>query len=189
MIIGYARVSTKDQDLDTQIEALKIAGCAKIFSEKISGKSKKRPEFKKLQEQLRPEDIIVVTKLDRLARSLSDLISIMADLNNLGVGFRSLGESIDLSTPAGRMQMGLFAIVAEFERELIVQRTMEGLAHARARGRVGGRRPVLSDLQRSELIERVERGDLSLPKVGQIYGVSRATVNRIMKSHREALAH
>ena len=186
MIIGYARVSTKDQNLEAQIEALEAAGCKKIFSEKISGKSKKRPELKKLQQQLRPEDIIVVTKLDRLARSLTDLVSIMAELNEIGVGFRSLGESIDLSTPAGRMQMGLFAIVAEFERELIVQRTMDGLAHARARGRVGGRRPALNDLQQMELIKRVEQGDLSMPKVGEIYGVSRATVNRIMKQHRES---
>lgn len=187
MIIGYARVSTRDQKLDTQLDALKAAGCEKIYSEKISGKTKKRPEFIKLQEQLRADDIIVVTKLDRLARSLSDLVSIMADLNKLGVGFKSLGESIDLSTPAGRMQMGLFAIVAEFERELIVQRTMDGLKNARARGRIGGRKPALDGLQRKELIERVERGDLSIPKVGKIYGVSRATVNRIMKQHRDDL--
>lgn len=185
MIIGYARVSTQDQNLDAQLEALKAAGCERIFSEKISGKSSERRELKKLQAQLRPDDIIIVTKLDRLARSLADLVSIMAELNEQGVGFKSLGESIDLCTPAGRMQMGLFAIVAEFERELIVQRTMDGLKHARSRGRVGGRRPALNELQRNELIERVQRGDLSIPKVGQIYGVSRATVNRIMKQHRE----
>jgi DNA invertase Pin-like site-specific DNA recombinase len=137
---------------------------------------------------LRPKDIVIVTKLDRLARSLSDLVTIMAALKEMGVGFKSLGESIDLTTPAGRMQMGMFAIVAEFERELIVQRTMDGLAHARSRGRIGGRRPALNDLQRVELIERVERGDLSIPKVGEIYGVSRATVNRIMKQHRETSA-
>jgi DNA invertase Pin-like site-specific DNA recombinase len=188
MIIGYARVSTKEQNLEAQIEALKAAGCTKVFSEKASGKTKNRPEFKRLQAQLRPKDIVIVTKLDRLARSLSDLVTIMAALKEMGVGFKSLGESIDLTTPAGRMQMGMFAIVAEFERELIVQRTMDGLAHARSRGRIGGRRPALNDLQRVELIERVERGDLSIPKVGEIYGVSRATVNRIMKQHRETSA-
>lgn len=106
MIIGYARVSTKDQNLEAQIEALQASGCAKIYSEKLSGKSRKRPELEKLMEQLRSDDIIVVTKLDRLARSLSDLVTIMAELSDLGVGFKSLGESIDLSTPAGRMQMG-----------------------------------------------------------------------------------
>jgi len=185
MIIGYARVSTRDQKLDRQLDALKAAGCEKIYSEKISGKTKKRPEFIKLQEQLRADDIIVVTKLDRLARSLSDLVSIMADLNKLGVGFRSLGESIDLSTPAGRMQMGLFAIVAEFERELISQRTKDGLKRAKARGRVGGRPAALEEFKRLELIKRVELNDLSLPKVGELFGVSRATVNRIMKKHRE----
>lgn len=187
MKIGYARVSTKDQNLDAQIDALKADGCVKIYSEKISGKSKARPELSKLLGQLRPNDVIVVTKLDRFARSLKDLVTIMADLNEQHVGFKSLGESIDLSTPAGRMQMGIFAIVAEFERELVRERTMEGLKHARAKGRVGGRRPALSDFQKNELIARVERGDLSIPKVGKIFGVSRATVNRIMKQHREAV--
>ena len=169
------------------MEALKAAGCEKIYYEKVSGKSGNRIELEKLRQQLRPKDVVIVTKLDRLARSLSDLVSIMKELHDADVGFKSLGESIDLSTAAGRMQMGLFAIVAEFERELIVHRTQEGLKYARARGRIGGRKPALNDLQKSELIERVKRGDLSLPKVGEIYGVSRATVNRIMKKHRESI--
>jgi len=185
MNIGYARVSTTDQNIEAQLKALKAAGCSKIFSEKVSGKSRKRPELEKLIDQLRPNDVMIVTKLDRLARSLSDLVSIMAELKEKEVGFKSLGEGFDLTSPSGRMQMGMFAVIAEFERDLIVQRTQEGLAHARSKGRIGGRRPALSDLQRKELIERVERGDLSIPKVGQIFGVSRATVNRIMKGHRE----
>lgn len=204
MIIGYARVSTQDQSYEAQIEALKQAGCTRIYSEKVSGKTRDfpgesrktsktpvkhrhRPELARLLEQLRPDDILVVTKLDRLARSLSDLISIIAELKQVGAGFKSLGEGFDLSSPAGRMQMGIVAVFAEFERDIIVQRTNEGLAHARAQGRIGGRRPALSDLQRKELIERVLRGDLSIPQVGKIYGVSRATVNRIMKKHRESL--
>ena len=184
MNIGYARVSTLDQNIDAQLEALELAGCKKVYAEKISGKSRKRPELEKLIEQLRPDDILIVTKLDRLARSLSDLVTIMAELKEKEVGFKSLGEGFDLTSPSGRMQMGMFAVIAEFERDLIVQRTKEGLAHARSKGRVGGRRPALSQLQKKELIERVERGDLSIPKVGEIYGVSRATVNRIMKSYR-----
>ena len=185
MKIGYARVSTLDQNIDTQVEVLKTAGCKKIYAEKVSGKSRKRPELERLIEQLRPYDVLVVTKLDRLARSLSDLVTIMAVLKEKEVGFKSLGEGFDLTSPSGRMQMGMFAVIAEFERDLIVQRTKEGLAHARSKGRIGGRRPALSELQKNELIERVERGDLSIPKVGEIYGVSRATVNRIMKAHRK----
>lgn len=176
MKIGYARVSTLDQNNGAQIEALNKVGCSKIYTEKASGKSRKRAEFEKLVEQLLPDDVLIVTKLDRLARSLSDLVSIMAELKEKEIGFKSLGEGFDLTSPAGRMQMGMFAVIAEFERDLIVQRTQEGLAHARSKGRVGGRRPALSKLQTKELIERVERGYLSIPKVSEIYGVSRATV-------------
>jgi len=101
MIIGYARVSTTDQSVEAQILALKKAGCDKIYSEQISGKSRKRPEFEKLMAQLRANDVLIVTKLDRLARSLSDLVSIMADLDRVGAGFKSVAESVDLSTPQG----------------------------------------------------------------------------------------
>ncbi len=113
MKIGYARVSTTHQNFEAQIEALTRAGCEKIFSEKQSGKSRKRPEFEKLMEQLRPNDILVVTKLDRLARSLSDLVSIMAELQEMRTGFNSLGENFDLTSPAGRMQMQMFGVIAE----------------------------------------------------------------------------
>ena len=185
MIIGYARVSTTDQSVDAQISALKKAGCDRIYAEQISGKSRKRPEFENLISQLRADDVLIVTKLDRLARSLSDLVSIMADLDKVGAGFKSLAESMDLSTPQGRLQMNLFGSIAEFERELIVQRTKEGLAHARAQGRVGGRRPVLTPLQKKEVIERVERGDLVIADVARIYNVSPMTVHRVMRKHRE----
>jgi len=185
MKIGYARVSTTDQNLEAQIKQLEQAGCEKIFSEKTSGKSRNRPEFEKLMTQMRVDDVLIVTKLDRLARSLSDLVAIIVDLKEAGAGFMSLGEGFDLSTPAGRMQMGMFAVIAEFEREIIVQRTKDGLAYARSKGRHGGRPSALTPLQRKELIERVNRGDLSIPTVGKVYGVSRATVNRIMKKHRE----
>jgi len=184
MKIGYARVSTKDQTLAAQIDALNLAGCEKVFEEKLSGKRRKRPELGKLLEHVRPDDVVVVTKLDRLARSLSDFIGIMAELKSLDVGFISLGENFDLSSPAGRMQMGIFAVIAEFERELISQRTKDGLEAARRRGRVGGRKPVLNDIQKKEVFERVERGDLTQKEVAAIYKVSLATVKRVMKAGR-----
>ncbi len=184
MKIGYARVSTTAQSLELQIEALKKAGCEKVFSEKFSGKSKVRPELEKLLGHLRPNDILIVTKLDRLARSVSDLLSIMSELEKSEIGFLSIGEALDLSTPAGRMQMRIFAVMAEFERELISARTSEGLAYARSRGRVGGRRPVLTELQKKELVERVERGGVSHKDVAEIYKVSVSTVRRTMAEHR-----
>ena len=136
-------------------------------------------------EHLRKDDVLVVTKLDRLARSLSDLVSIMADLQERGAGFNSLGENFDLTSPAGRMQMQMFGVIAEFERELIKERTREGQERARALGRLPGRKRALSPLQEKEVIERVERGDLPIPDVANIYGVSKATVNRLLKRHRE----
>lgn len=187
MIIGYARVSTQEQNLEAQIEALKAAGCEKIFSEKLSGKSRNRPELERLINHLRTDDVVVVTKLDRLARSISDLVSIMNALKTKEAGFKSLGEGMDLSSPQGRLQMNLFASIAEFERELIVQRTQDGLAHARAQGRVGGRRPALNDLQRQEVIARVERGDITIPDVAKLFKVSPATVHRVMRAHRDRL--
>jgi DNA invertase Pin-like site-specific DNA recombinase len=140
MIIGYARVSTRDQNLDLQIESLKKAGCDKIYSDQISGKTINRPEFKLAVDQLRAGDSLVVWKLDRLGRSVKDLLIFMDELKNLGVHFRSLTDSIDTTTPSGRFFFNMMAALAQMERELIVERTKAGLAAARARGRVGGRR-------------------------------------------------
>lgn len=185
MKIGYGRVSTSGQSLEAQIDALRSAGCEKIFSEKQSGKTRKRPEFEKLIAQLRAGDVLIVTKLDRLARSIKDLVSIMADLEELGAGFKSLGENVDLSTPAGRMTMRMFGVVAEFEREIILERTQEGVRRAIAQGRMPGRRKALDALQAKEVIERVERGDLVISDVAKIYKVSPSTVHRVMRKHRE----
>ena len=130
MILGYARVSTTDQNLETQIDALKGAGAEKIFQEKISGKSRQRPELEKMLEHLRGDDVVVVTKYDRLARSLRDLIDIVEQIKNAAAGFRSIGEDVDTTTPHGRLFFHIFGSIAEFERELIVGRTNEGLATA-----------------------------------------------------------
>ena len=150
MIIGYARVSTDDQSLDSQTDALSAAGAEKVFADKISGSRRARPDLDRMLEQLRDGDVVTVTKYDRLARSLKDLLEIVEAIRERGAGFRSLAEDIDTTTPAGRLVFHVFASIAQFERERISERTREGLASARKRGRVGGRPPALSAIQKKE---------------------------------------
>lgn len=145
MIIGYARVSTDDQNLDAQTDALKAAGAERIFADKISGVKRDRPELSAMLDQLRPGDVVVVAKYDRLARSLRDLLDLVETIKDRGAGFRSLAEDIDTTTPAGRLVFHVFASIAQFERERIAERTKEGLEAAKARGRIGGRPPALAD--------------------------------------------
>lgn len=142
-VIGYARVSTKEQNLDLQIDALKEAKCTKIFTEKISA-TKERPELESLLKYLRKGDVLVIWKLDRLGRSLKDLITILESLKNKEVAFKSLKDGIDTTTSVGRLQFGIFACLAEYEREIIVERTLAGLQSAKERGKVGGRPKGLS---------------------------------------------
>lgn len=146
MKIGYARVSTRDQNLDLQIDALKKAGCADtyIYREEVSGASRERPELKKALEHLRADDVLVVWKLDRLGRSLTDLVHLVNEIQAKGAGLLSLNDNIDTTTPQGKLTFHIFAAIAEFEREIIRERTNAGLAAARARGRKGGRPKGLS---------------------------------------------
>ena len=145
MLLGYARVSTDDQDLTLQKTALKAAGCRRTFEEKVSGAKRARPELDRMLEQLRDDDVVVVTRLDRLARSTRDLLDIAEKLNEAGAGLRSLAEPwADTTTPAGRMVLTVFAGIAEFERELIHQRTSSGRVAAKARGVRFGRPPKLT---------------------------------------------
>lgn len=139
MIIGYARVSTHDQNLDSQLDALQKADCEQIFQEKITGKIKDRPELISCLKALRKGDVLVVWKLDRLARSLKDLVEIITDLNQREIGFKSLTEAIDTNSATGRLVFHIFGALAEFEHSLIRERTIAGLDAARARGRKGGR--------------------------------------------------
>ena len=143
MILGYARVSTKDQNLDGQRDALAAAGVERTFADTITGTARSRPELDRMLKELRNGDVVVVTKYDRLARSLKDLLEIVDQIQAEGAGFRSLGEDIDTTSPAGRLVFHVFASIAQFERERIVERTKEGLEAARKRGRVGGRPPAL----------------------------------------------
>lgn len=178
MIIGYARVSTDDQNLDAQTDALTAAGAGRIFSDKISGSMRKRPELDKLVDQLRPGDVIVVTKYDRLARSLRDLLDIVEAIKDHGAGFRSLAEDIDTTTPAGRLIFHVFASIAQFERERISERTREGLQAAKARGRVGGRPPALTTAQKAEA-RRMRDDELrSISEIARLFKVSERTVRR-----------
>lgn len=143
MQIGYARVSTQDQDVSLQLDALERAGCEKIFTEKASGAQRDRPELKAALDYIRTGDTLVVWKLDRLARSLRQLIDTVEDLNTKKIGLRSLTESIDTTTSGGKLIFHIFGALAEFERAVIRERTNAGLAAARARGRLGGRPPSL----------------------------------------------
>ena len=144
MVIGYARVSTDDQDTAAQVAALHAAGCERIFREKASGGRWDRPQLLRLLSHLRTGDVVVVWKLDRLSRSLRDVLTLLERIGDAGAGFRSVTEAIDTTTPAGRMLMHMVGAFAEFERAILRERTRAGVEAARQEGRVGGRRPKLS---------------------------------------------
>ncbi|MAY85943.1 MAG: DNA invertase [Pseudooceanicola sp.] len=178
MIIGYARVSTDDQSLDSQTDALSAAGAEKVFADKISGSRRARPDLDRMLEQLRDGDVVTVTKYDRLARSLKDLLEIVEAIRERGAGFRSLAEDIDTTTPAGRLVFHVFASIAQFERERISERTREGLASARKRGRVGGRPPALSAIQKKEVRRMRDEERRAIAEIARLFKVSERTVLR-----------
>lgn len=184
MKIGYARVSTKDQNLDMQIEALEKAGCDKIYMEKISGSTKSRPELDKMIEHLRKGDELYVWRLDRLGRSLKHIIDLVLSLNEKGVIIKGLTDGVDTSTINGRLFLNLMASLAEYERELIRERTNAGLQSARARGRTGGRpKGYTKETVSKLLIMRPLYKDLSKTpeEIYEPLGISRATFYRYAK--------
>ena len=176
--IGYARVSTDDQNLDLQRDALTKAGCNSIYEEMVSGKtaSGERPEWAQCIKALRSGDTLVVWRLDRLGRSLSDLVRIVAELEQRGVGFLSLTENIETGNAAGKLIFHVFASLAEFERNLIRERTRAGLDAARARGRFGGRKPKLDVKQTREIRALLRDPQVRVTDVAKRYGVSRTTI-------------
>ena len=182
MIIGYARVSTADQSLDAQTDALAAAGAERVFADKITGTARKRPELDRMLDQLRPGDVGVVAKYERLARSLHDLLDIVKAVQAAGAGFRSLAEDIDTTTPAGRLVFHVFASIAQFERERISERTKEGLEAARKRGRIGGRPPALTEAQRAEVRRMRDQEGRSLAEIARLFEVSVSTVRRVQSS-------
>ncbi|AJP74804.1 recombinase family protein [Sphingomonas hengshuiensis] len=185
MQIGYARVSRGDhQDLGAQLAALDAAGCGRVFREEASGGKADRPELARALVALQPGDVLVVWKLDRLSRSLRDLLFTLEAVAAAGAAFRSLTEAIDTTTPAGRLMLQTLGAFAEFERAMIRERTLNGLAHARAAGRHLGRRPSLTAQQRAEIIARAEAGEGSPSQLASLFRVSRSTVQRVLRAHR-----
>jgi DNA invertase Pin-like site-specific DNA recombinase len=182
MKIGYARVSTIDQNLDLQIDALKAFGCEKIYKEHASGKSALRPELENVLKALRAKDSLVVWRLDRLGRNLQDLIRIVSELEGQGIAFASLSENIDTVSASGRFIFNIFAGLAEFERSLIRERTHAGLKAARARGRVGGRPAKLQgkDLAMAKALMQDKTNNVT--DIAKRFNVSRTTLYRLAAS-------
>jgi DNA invertase Pin-like site-specific DNA recombinase len=177
-LLGYARISTGDQHPDLQVDALKAAGCYRVFVDTASGAQAARPALDQLLDQLRPGDTLVVWKLDRLGRSLRHLVDTIAALADRGVGFRSLQESIDTTTPGGKLVFHIFAALAEFERDLIRERTTAGLAAARTRGRKGGRPVVMTKPKVKLAREMYASRQYTVAAIASTLGVSRASIYR-----------
>jgi len=184
-LIGYARVSTRDQHPESQADALREAGCARIFTDRATGKLARRPQLDAALAYLRPGDVLVITRLDRLGRSVHNLIELAETLREREVGLRVLHQGIDTTTPAGRMFFHMLAAIAEFEAALISERTHEGLAAARARGRKGGRRPKLSDRQVTLVRQMHASGEHTIAAIAETFGVTRPTVYRVLESDEQ----
>ena len=187
-IIGYARVSTVDQNTDGQHDALRDAGCERVFTDRASGKLARRPQLDAMLDYVRPGDVVVITKLDRLGRSVANLVELAADLERRGVDLRVLHQGIDTTTPAGKLTFHVLAAIAEFERALISERTNEGLAAARVRGRKGGRRPVLSEAKVAHARKLRDGGDHTMSQIAELVGCSRATLYRVLDDATEVRA-
>ena len=176
MQIGYARVSSDDQNLDLQYDALKEAGCKKIFDDRASGAKAPRPGLDRLLETVREGDSVIVWRLDRLGRSMTELLKLVDQLESSGVELSSLKEKIDTSSSGGRLVFHIFAALAEFERSLIRERTSAGLNAAKARGRTGGRPPALDTKEQKLLVKLYESGEHSIGEICQILRISKATL-------------
>jgi len=187
MILGYARISKGEtQDTRLQETALRAAGVERLFTEQASGGRWDRPQLQRLLDQLRPQDVVVVWKLDRWSRSLKDLLHIMDRIAQAEAGFRSLTEAIDTTTPAGRMLMQMVGSFAEFERAMIRERTQAGLAVARAEGRMGGRRPKLGLQQQAAIVEMVRSGRQTQAAAARLFRVHPATVSRLLALQQQS---
>jgi DNA invertase Pin-like site-specific DNA recombinase len=171
-----------------QETALRAAGVERLFTERASGGRWDRPALHRLLDQLRPRDVVIVRKLDRLSRSLKDLLHLMERIAQAGAGFRSLTEAIDTTTPAGRMLMQMVGSFAEFERAMIRERTQAGLVAARARGRIGGRRLKLGPQQQAAIVEMVHAGQQSQADAARLFRVHPATVSHLLAAYRQQAA-
>ncbi len=188
MNIGYARVSTLEQNLDLQKDALEKAGCKKIIVDKMSGTRKDRAGLEQVRDQLRKGDVLVVWRLDRLGRSLKHLIELMHELEEQGIGFRSVTEAIDTTTPGGKLVFHIFGALAEFERNLIRERTKAGLEAARARGRQGGRPKKKDAKQRKLAVRLYEEKKHSVGEICTLVGISKPTLYAYVRAAAEGSA-
>jgi DNA invertase Pin-like site-specific DNA recombinase len=177
MMIGYARVSTQDQNLDLQHDALAKAGVERVFDEKVSGAAEERPKLAAALDALRPGDTLVVYKLDRLGRTVRGLVELVDGLSKRGIDFRSVSDAIDTSTPAGRFFFHVMAALAQMERELIRERVQAGVDAAKARGRQGGR-PSVVNAKKLERAQKLVAAGSSITEAAETIGVSRATLYR-----------
>lgn len=188
LLVGYARVSTQDQKPELQLDALKCAGCEKVFEEKASGAQRDRPQLKAAIDYMRDGDTLVVWKLDRLARSIKQLIETVEELEGRGIGFKSVTEAIDTTTSGGRLVFHIFAALAEFERSIIRERTKAGLASAKARGRRGGRPPALSAEDLTHARAMLADPDITVDQVAKRLGVVPSTLYRHLPGGRSSVS-
>lgn len=190
MKAGYARISTSDQNLSLQEDALKSEGCERIYKDIASGAKTERPGLEEALDYLREGDMLVVWKLDRLGRSVPHLIQTIKDLNERKIGFKSLQENIDTTTSGGKLIFHIFSALAEFERDLIQERTRAGLKAARARGRLGGRPPLLQAHQVKKMLARYDEQKITVAEICKIFGISRPSFyNYLNKRKAAAIRH
>ena len=183
MLLGYARISTNDQNFDLQIDALTEHGCERFYKDTVSGAKSKRPGLDEMLKEARPKDVIVIWKLDRLGRSLKHLVDLVAELNERDIGLRSLNDPIDTTTAQGRLVFNIFASLAEFEREIIRERTNAGLAAARARGRTGGRKAGLSEdaKRKARIAQSYYEEGMAVNQIAKNLDISKATLYRYLR--------
>jgi DNA invertase Pin-like site-specific DNA recombinase len=184
MLIGYARVSSEGQNLDRQIDALTVAGIDKrnIYKEKVTGTKTNRPELHKMLNELQHGDIIIISELTRLSRSTKDLFKLVEIINGHGANIKSLKENwIDTTTPQGKLLFTIFAGISQFERDLISQRTKEGLAAARARGRKGGRKPKLDDNKKKAIYELYQQKKTTVKNLCAMFNISKPTLYKVIE--------
>ena len=180
--LGYGRVSTQDQNLEAQQDALKAAGAHKIFIEKITGTKASRPELDKLREQMREGDTLVITRLDRLGRSTKDLLSISSELEEKQVELEVIEQNINTKTPEGKLFFTMIAAFSQFEHDLLVARTKDGLAAARARGRLGGRKPKLTEAQKKQIQILYAAKELTVREIASLFSITPPTVYRALET-------
>lgn len=186
MKIGYARVSTQDQNLDRQLDNLKAAGCERIFNEKMTGTKSDRPELKTMLLTLRSGDILVIDSFSRLSRSTKDLLDLVDKLTNMGVHLISLKENLDTTTATGKLMLTMLSALSQFERDLIAERTIDGLKAARARGRCGGRPRLGSDKDRKQALAMYHANVMTNGEIANKFGISQRTLSRWIASEKQA---